>query len=178
VISSTINPQWCALHLPSRHIALFDAADRVLVEQYAHWHAIPARDTFYVQAGEDTTVLLHRLITSAPKGLLVDHVNRDGLDNRRANLRLCNESQNKANRPAPRSNTSGYKGVSKTPSGRWSAYITVDYRRRALGTFDTAAEAAQAYNAAAIEAWGEFAFLNTVSGSPVGPAGAIPAPPQ
>lgn len=160
--------------LPAGHLLLVDEAD-------AHhfiarpWHAIPARDTFYAQAGDDTNVLAHRLILNAPKGVLVDHANRNGLDNRRANLRLCNQSQNKANRPAPRNNTSGFKGVSRARSGRWSARITVDYRARALGTFDTAWEAAEAYNAAALEAWGEFALLNTPKDSGPGCPGTAAA---
>lgn len=124
------------------------------------WHAIPARSTFYAQAGDDTSVLAHRLVMAPGQGVLVDHVNRNGLDNRRANLRLCNQSQNKANRPAPVSNTSGYKGVSKTSTGRYAAYITVDYRRTHLGTFADPWDAAQAYNEAALAAWGEFAALN------------------
>ena len=145
--------------LPRGHVLLVDDADAQLVSR-RRWHAIPARSTFYAQAGDDTSTLLHRWLLDVAPGVLVDHINRNGLDNRRANLRLATTSQNHANRPAPSNNTSGYKGVSRARSGRWVAYITVDYRRTFLGTFDTAWRAAQAYNAAALEAWGEFALLN------------------
>lgn len=147
--------------LPSGHTALIDAPDYLFYVAGRRWHAIPARDTHYVQSGDDTSLLLHRLVMKAPAGVLVDHINRDGLDNRRVNLRLCNQSQNKANRPAPRNNTSGYKGVHATRSGRWAARITIDYRAIHLGTFDDAWAAAEAYNAAALAAWGAFALLNT-----------------
>lgn len=145
--------------LPRGHELLIDDADSHLFVGRP-WHAIRARGTFYAQAGDDPNVLAHRLVMAAPKGILVDHANRNGLDNRRANLRLCNQSQNKANRPAPANNTSGYKGVGRARSGRWVATITVDYKARHLGTFDTPEEAATAYDAAALEAWGEFALLN------------------
>lgn len=125
------------------------------------WHAIPARSTFYGQAGDDTSVLAHRLVMSAQKGQIVDHRNRNGLDNRRENLRLCTSSQNHANTPKQKNNTSGYKGVFRARSGRWIARVTVNRAMRHLGTFDDAWDAAQAYNAAALEAWGEFAYLNT-----------------
>lgn len=140
-------------------IMLIDDADAALIVGRP-WHAITARSTFYGQAGDDTTVLAHRLVMSAPKGTIIDHINRNGLDNRRENLRLCTTSQNHANRPAPVNNTSGYKGVVKARSGRWAARITVGFKARHLGTYDDPWDAAEAYNAAAVEAWGEFALLN------------------
>lgn len=145
--------------LPRGHVLVVDDADAPFVRRFT-WHAIPARTTFYAQAGNHPNLTAHRLLLDPPPGVLVDHVNRNGLDNRRANLRLCNQSQNKANRPAPRNNTSGFKGVSRTRGGRFAAYITVDYRKRHLGTFATAHDAAFAYDVAALEAWGEFALLN------------------
>lgn len=145
--------------LPRGHQLIVDDTDRELVLTHL-WHAIPARETFYAQSGLDTNVYVHRLLMAAPAGVLVDHINRNGLDNRRVNLRLCNQSQNKANRPAPANNTSGYKGVSKKRPGVWVARITVDYRSRHLGTFTDPWLAAQAYNTAALEAWGDFALLN------------------
>lgn len=125
------------------------------------WHAIPARSTFYGQAGDDTSVLAHRLVLNAPKGTVVDHKNRNGLDNRRKNLRLCTSSQNHANSPKQKNNTSGYKGVFRQRSGNWMARVTVDRAERYLGTYTDPWDAAQAYNQAALEAWGEFAYLNT-----------------
>jgi hypothetical protein len=115
--------------------------------------------------------LLHRVILERKLGrkLLsheeVDHINGKPLDNRRSNLRAANHSQNLKNQNIRSTNTSGYKGVSyfSNPSPRnkrWEAYIKVNYKRIKLGYYSTAAEAARAYDAAAIKYFGEFARLN------------------
>lgn len=150
------------IEIPLLHgrVMLIDDVDLPRFESRP-WHAIPARSTFYGQAGDDTSVLAHRLVLDAPKGTIVDHANRNGLDNRRGNLRLCTDSQNHANSPKQKNNTSGYKGVSRARSGRWVANVTVDKVQRYLGTFTDPWGAAEAYNEAALEAWGEFAYLNT-----------------
>ena len=111
---------------------------------------------------------MHQLIMQRPKGLDVDHINHDGLDNRKINLRLCTRSQNSQNKRIRRDSNSGYKGV--TPVGRkWAAYIgdpqTPATRKRQirLGTFATREEAALAYNKAARELYGAFAQLNDLA---------------
>lgn len=115
--------------------------------------------THYAVARIDgRNVHLHRLVANAPEGMDVDHINGDGLDNRRENLRVCTRTQNQANRRPNRGRRT--KGVSRTRYGTWQAYIYVAGRKQHLGTFPTEAEAAQAYNAAAVEAWGDFARLN------------------
>jgi hypothetical protein len=108
--------------------------------------------------GRQHTVYLHRVITGAEKGQLVDHANGDGLDNRRENLRLCDASLNCVNRrnykPA-----SGFRGV--YPSGkRWVALLWSRGKRYRGGSFVTKEEAARAYDAMAHEHFGEFAVLN------------------
>ncbi len=105
---------------------------------------------------------MHRLVLDAPSSLNVDHINGNGLDNRRKNLRLANEVQSAANRRKTTKKTSSrYKGVSGR-EGRWLAYITVNDKRRYLGIFVDEHEAALAYNVAALGAFAEFAFLNEV----------------
>jgi hypothetical protein len=89
----------------------------------------------------------------------IDHVNGDASDNRIANLRPATPSQNGWNRGPQVNNTSGYKGVTrftrmKTP--KWKAEIEVNGKRKHLGLFETAEEASNAYEAAAMEAHGEF----------------------
>lgn len=152
--------------LASGDVALVDVDDWPLVQTFT-WCASKGQFTTYVVAnivkanGRRTMIKLHRLIMDAQVGQLVDHRNHDGLDNRRHNLRVATSSQNGANN-RPTSNRSGYKGVGwHALRGKWRAYITVDRRTRHLGLFTDSWEAAQAYNAAAIEAWGEFAYLNT-----------------
>ena len=104
------------------------------------------------------TVYLHRLVV--PGAAILDHLNFNKLDCRKANLRPCTKAQNTVNSP-PRGK-SGLKGVVKTKSGRFSARISVSGKARVLGTFDTAEEAARAYNVAATEAFGEHAWLNRI----------------
>lgn len=100
------------------------------------------------------------LLNAAP-GQLVDHKNLNGLDNRRENLRLCTDGQNKANGRVRRDNTSGYRGVYwNSSANKWQAYISVNSQRLYLGVFSDAWDAATAYNEAATLHYGEFARLN------------------
>lgn len=109
---------------------------------------------------------MHRLILDLPPyheaKFDVDHINGNGLDNRRENLRITTRAQNLAN-TAARVGTSSFKGVCLDKrTGRWKGQITVDGKNRSLGQYDTEEEAAAVYNAAALEAWGEYARLNDV----------------
>ena len=108
------------------------------------------------------TVRMHREIMNAPAGLLVDHKNRNPLDNRRANLRLATHSQNMQNRGKFRSNaTSQFIGVCLVKkTGKWKAQIKHQKKYIFLGEFDSEIDAAKAYDAAAIKYHGEFARLN------------------
>jgi hypothetical protein len=88
----------------------------------------------------------------------IDHRDRDGLNNRWANLREATRSQNLANRCAQVNNAIGVKGVClERATGRYLAYIKVAGRTIALGRFGTAEEASRAYMAAALQHFGEFA---------------------
>jgi len=94
-------------------------------------------------------------------GQQVDHRNGDGLDNTRANLRLSTKAQNGRNRGPNRNNTSGYKRVCwNRRVGKWQSNIQVDSRQIGLGLFDDPVDAALAYDIAAIELHGEFAWTN------------------
>lgn len=91
----------------------------------------------------------------------VDHINQDKLDNRKSNLRPCNHSQNGANSSLRKLNTTGYKGVVWDGSrNKYRAQITFNNKSMCIGRFETAIEAAKAYNRKAKEFWGEYAFLN------------------
>ena len=96
------------------------------------------------QVGGKTT-LLHRVIMGSPAGRLVDHVNRDPLDNRRGNLRIGDNLLNAQNHgPLLATNSSGYRGVSYSKAHRrWAAYVELQGRKKHLGYYDTAEEAAQ-----------------------------------
>lgn len=116
--------------------------------------------------GMSKTILMHRAVLNAKKGLIVDHINHDKLDNQKINLRLCTNSQNQQNSKSKKNSTSIYKGVS-LERGKYRVCISFQKdgktNRIHLGYFATEAEAAHAYNLKATELFGEFAFLNEIN---------------
>jgi hypothetical protein len=148
------------LILPSGHVVLIDDADLAAVLAAGPWHVHRPRHVWYVRRRLSYTryQLLHQLLTAWP---MTDHINGDGLDNRRANLRPATLSQNGANARTPKDNSSGFKGVFwHKARKRWVAAIRLDRRKINLGVFDTPEATARAYDAAAIAAWGEYARPN------------------
>lgn len=149
---------------------LIDAEDCLKVIPY-RWNARYDKysDSYraYTNAridGKQTTLIMHRLIMDAPKGMSVDHINHDTLDNRKANLRLATTAQNNKNAPKRKDNKSGYKGVSwRRDKEKYQAKIKNDNVQHYLGYFDTPEEAALAYNKAAVQMHGEFAAPNLLS---------------
>lgn len=124
---------------------------------YAKSHLVSRVDGRRVDKG----IYMHRLVLDAKPGQQVDHINHDRLDNRRCNLRFCNFSQNQANRSPqwPHRRSSKYKGVSRAPRA-WIAGISAGGHTRHIGSFLSEEDAARAYDAAAREAYGEYAVLN------------------
>ena len=115
----------------------------------------------WLDGGRRTTVRLHREITDCPKGLLVDHINGNPLDNQRSNLRLCTPVQNSINRYVRQGQTSKYKGVNWDKlHKKWKTTIGVSGKGKFLGYFSLEDDAAKAYDAAAIAYYGEFANIN------------------
>lgn len=142
--------------LTQRQVAIIDAADLPLVRPFV-WMALRHHTgRFYVRA-EGGSLKLHRLLMDARPGQLVDHVNRNPLDNRRCNLRICNSLESSWN--ATRPGRTGYLGVIYRRN-RWVARITINGRRREIGRFRSAEEAARAYDREALATRGSFAALN------------------
>lgn len=138
-------------------VALVDDADYALVTGIGSWHSqISGSTRTRVYARSNVAGFMHRFLTGWAQ---VDHINGDGLDNRRSNLRPAVGSQNNHNVKLRRDNTSGFKGVVRCGT-RWKAQIKVEGRSRTLGRFATAAEAARIYDKAAREIAGEYARLN------------------
>lgn len=149
------------------NVALVDDEDFERVSQF-HWHeddAGYARTNVWKDGRKDSAPRMHRLVLGGVDTRLhVDHKNGNRLDNRKNNLRISTCSQNLMNRGPQANNSSGYKGViyDKTRD-KWRAEICVEKKRKYLGRFSTPEEAALAYNAAAKELHGEYAFINQVS---------------
>lgn len=111
--------------------------------------------------GRQKTLPMHRLVMGEPKAMQVDHINRNKLDNRKSNLRLCTHAQNMVNVGLTKANKSGYKGVRWNERLRkWQASIRTCGKPRHLGLFDSREAAALSYNIAASRLHGEFAWLN------------------
>jgi len=106
---------------------------------------------------------MHRVIINAPRHLLVDHINHNGLDNRKANLRTATIAQNNVNRASykTKNSPSKYKGVywSKRDK-KWQVQICHNNKRKHIGQFDNEIQAAKAYDEAAKKYHKEFAVLN------------------
>jgi hypothetical protein len=160
------------IRLSNGMTAVVDLADYEIVKGYTwHWHKCRERYgrvvTTFKKEGKTAYVMMHRLILNAPKGVKVDHRDRNTLNNTRANLRLCTDSQNQCNQ-GPRSNT-GYKGVTRLKRAQrrpYQAVIAVNGKDHYLGCFYTAEDAALAYDIAAKRLHGEFAYLNFPTRTP------------
>ena len=165
-------------------VTLVDDADFEWLNQWKwRWQPDPPRVGYAARSirrnGKHTSVMMHRLILEAPSGMVTDHRNRNGLDNRKANLRLCTRSQNRTNSKKQRGCASRFKGVHWNRDRRkWQARIGPRSKRQHLGFFDDERAAARAYNAAAVEHFGEFARLNVlcVERQAVATTGAFPPP--
>lgn len=130
------------------------------------WEAIKGHATFYAVRRSPRSkclIRMHRVVTNAPQGLQVDHKNNNGLDNQKGNLRLCSCSQNKQNGKPHKNTSSKYKGVSWHESAqKWQATIGVSGKSVYLGIHRDERGAALAYDEAAQEYFGEYAWLNSV----------------
>ncbi len=138
--------------------AIVDDDDFAALSGYS-WHM----KNGYAFTG-DRDLRMHRFILGDPPvGFIVDHINGDKLDNRRANLRLATHAQNMQNMAPRQGSTSRFKGVYwKSEHRYWVAGITVNKIRHHLGSFVSEFDAARAYNAAAVKYFGEYARLNII----------------
>lgn len=151
--------------LTRNKVAIVDESDFEWLAQY-NWQAYDRGNTWYAKARLPSPAraplyaIMHRMIVGCPIGLEVDHINGDGLDNRRCNLRIVTHAQNMANMRRK----SGTKGVCRFRD-KFRAYIVKDGRQRHLGVFADMASAAKAYDRAALELFGQHAAINANGGA-------------
>ena len=150
------------IELTQGRFAIVDADDFDMLSRF-RWRLLRSGPNRYaINCDDGRIVRMHRLILRPPKNLWCDHINGDGLDNRKCNLRVCTPTQNSRN-ARPRENcTSKYKGVHFSRiKKKWIAKINKsDGRTIHIGSYDFEQDAAIAYDDKAIELFGEFAWLN------------------
>jgi hypothetical protein len=155
--------------LTQGEFAIVDDADFDWLNQWK-WCLVKGAKTFYANRGVGPAknrrlVLMHRQILGLSRhdGKCSDHINHNGLDNRRNNLRVCSRQQNNRNRkPYPNElNTSKYKGVCwEKRRNKWRVSINISRKQIHVGAFNDEITAAKKYDIAAKKFFGEFAVLN------------------
>jgi hypothetical protein len=152
--------------LTQNKVALVDDEDYDELSKH-RWYAYRGRKTFYAERTKSVfgrgkiTILMHREILGARRPLEVDHIDGNGLNNQKTNLRLCSAAENRHNSPRNYNNSSGYKGVSfAAKRGKYVSQICVRGKQINLGRYSTAVEAARVRDIYAKKQYGEFAWLN------------------
>ena len=148
--------------------AIVDPEDYKMINKYK-WNAYRGYGSYYSKRkiytrkkGTERTVYMHRWIMNAPKGVVVDHINHNGLDNRKENLRFATNAENaRYSRKTKNKFRSDYKGVHYIKKvKRWRTRITFEGKTRYVGQYTDEISAAKAYDRAAKKYFGEFACLN------------------
>ena len=152
--------------LSQGQIAIVDDQDFEELSKY-NWFPQKGCNTVYAVRnstvnGKAKTISMHRHVLGITDGNThCDHINGNGIDNRRENLRPCTRSENHKNKVLYKSNATGFKGVSlHKVTGRFQSSICVDGTQKYLGLYENAISAAHAYDEAAKQLHGEFARLN------------------
>lgn len=139
---------------------LFDDCDLELICSFK-WRCVFEHSQWY--AVSSNGIKMHRLLLDCPKNMVIDHINGNGLDNRRSNLRICTIGENLRNHKLKNNNTSGFIGIHKMKSTcNYQSYININGEKHYCGTFKNIQDAIIARNEAAKKYHGEFAVLNIV----------------
>jgi hypothetical protein len=156
------------IYIAKLRFAVVDSADYDFLRSFK-WRLSRSDRTYYAfttvprpRPLYPRVIWMHHLVLQPPRGLLIDHRNHNGLDNRPGNLRLATHIENNRNmrKQKPKS-TSRYKGVDRVKAtGKYRARIAVAGHRLFLGSFNDELSAAKAYDQAAVKYFGEFACLN------------------
>lgn len=145
------------IQLTQDKFAIIDACDFEEISKYK-WHTSYERGRYYAKGWVvDREVYMHRHVLKTSKDKLTDHINGNGLDNRRCNLREVTRRENNWNKRSNRNSTSKYKGVSWLQKRKkWLVQI----KGKFIGYFDNEIDAAIAYDKKAREIYREYAYLN------------------
>lgn len=134
---------------------IIDAEDVELIKPYS-WSLSKGRHTQYCKSNQVGP--LHRLVMNAPKGMVVDHINHNGLDNRKSNLRICTNQENICNCEIPKNNKSGCKGVYwAKDKNKWTVQVTINNKTIYIGRYTNLEEAIEARKEASKKYYNEFA---------------------
>lgn len=140
-------------------VALVDDEDAHLIAGHV-WHATSADQARTNYAVSRNGVAMHRILLGAKVGEIIDHIDGDGLNNRRSNLRKCSHAENMRNRKANAKSASRFKGVRRGHAGAWRVTIESNNERIELGQYASEEEAARRYDRAARILHGQFAKTN------------------
>lgn len=151
-----------------KYFALVDDSEFTLVmKHHWHFHNVPKGHTAYAvtnvsyPSGKRSLITMHRLLMKFPKGKDIDHIDGNGLNNQRSNLRIASRGQNLCNRGKQSNNTTGFKGVSFNKHLRkYDSEITFRGKKFKIGHFTDKIDAAVAHDLWARDIHGEFAFTN------------------
>ena len=164
-IEQPTDPTCRYIALTRGQIAIVDAEDYPFLNQW-NWTALwsPRKHGYYAvrNVGKGRIKYMHQILLNPKPNQLCDHRNGNTLDYRRGNLRTCTHQQNNRNRSHDVACLSKLKGV-RLYGKRWQARISVNKQSIYLGTFDDPGQAALAYNEAAKQYFGEFAWFNEVA---------------
>jgi len=147
------------IKLTKGQVALVDDEDFEWLNQWK-WYASQSPCGIFYAVRTSKHLTMHRLIMNTPDNMEVDHIDHNGLNNQRSNLRNCTSRQNHMNRRKIKSGTSIYKGVFANSTTRYVAYVRIEGKIKKIGSFKTEEDAARAYDEAAKKYYGEFANLN------------------
>lgn len=154
------------IQLTQGYVAMVDDEDYEFVANFK-WqakirpHSVYAQTKITLYNGNRKTVAMHRLIKFCPSNFDIDHINRNGLDNRNSNLRICTRAQNMWNTHFIHG-VSKYKGVTwDSAAKKWRAAIKHNGITKNLGVFLSETDAANCYDKAALSVFGEYARINT-----------------
>jgi hypothetical protein len=139
--------------------AIVDAADYEWLSQYKWCTVRNGNRTYAFRMENGKRFLMHREIMKTPKGKVVDHMDNNGIDNRRGNMRNCSPRQNSWSRREGHASSSQYRGVYRC-WGKWGAQVGHLWRHIHVGLFNEEIEAARARDRKAIELHGKYAHLN------------------